>query len=150
MIYLVVSVILFNIVAYFVPKHIRKQEIYATALFSFLLGMISDTIFDLKLDWYGYFEKGVQFQGFIPIAGLFPASGILFLNFYPKDKSFLRKIMYILFWDAFCVFYEWTAIRAGFFYHNGWTYLYSVIVYPMLLWFHIIHLSFFRHLFVKS
>jgi hypothetical protein len=145
----VISVIIFNIVAYFAPKHIRNQEIYATALFSFLLGMLSDSIFDIKLDWYGYFEKGLQYQGFIPIAGLFPASGVLFLNFYQGRKSLVAKMLYILFWDLFCVSYEWTAIKSGFFYHNGWTYLYSAIVYPLLLWFHIIHLSFFRHIYEK-
>lgn len=146
MVYLLISVIIFNIVAYLVPKHIMRQEIYATALFSFLLGMISDTIFDLKYDLYGYFEKGVQFKGFLAIAGLFPACGILYLNFYPKRKSVLQKIMYILLWTAFCLVYEWTAIESGFFYHNGWKYWYSAIIYPILLWLHLIHLSVFQHL----
>jgi hypothetical protein len=145
MVYLVISVIIFNIVVYFTPKHISGKEIYATALFSFLLGISLDTIFDLKLDLYGYFKKGIQLKSFLAIAGLFPASGILFLNFYPERKPFIKKIMYIIFWDAFCLFYEWTAIKAGFFYHNGWTYLASAIVYPILLWFHLTHLSFFRH-----
>lgn len=144
--YLLISVIIFNAVAYFAPKHIKKQEIYATALFSLLLGTISDITLDLKFDLYGYFEKGLQLKGFLPVAGLFPSSGILFLNFYPKEKSRNQKIFYIILWTGFCLFYEWTAIKSGFFYHNGWNFWYSALTYPIFFWFHVLHLSLFQHL----
>ncbi|WP_420850364.1 CBO0543 family protein [Peribacillus alkalitolerans] len=133
-------------VAYFVPKHITKQEIYSTALFSLTLGLLSDITLDLKYDLYGYFEKGLQLKGFLAIVGLFPASGILFLNFYPQKKSLLHKIFYIIIWTVFCLLYEWTAIKSGFFYHNGWNFWYSTLSYPILLWIHILHLLFIRFL----
>ncbi|KAA9019472.1 CBO0543 family protein [Niallia endozanthoxylica] len=146
MFYLLISVFVFNLVAFLVPKYIKKQEIYATALFSLALGLISDITLDLKYNLYGYFEKGLQLKGFLPIVGLFPASGILFLNFYPKEKSLFKKIIYIFFWVMFSLFYEWTAIKSGFFYHNKWLFLYSALIYPVLLWMHLLHLSLFRHI----
>ncbi|WP_102348804.1 CBO0543 family protein [Bacillus sp. Marseille-P3661] len=146
MFYLLISVVAFNVIAFLVPKYIKKQEIYATAFFSFTLGLISDISLDLKYDLYGYFEKGLQLIGFLPIVGLFPASGILFLNFYPEGKSLFKRIIYILFWVVFSLFYEWTAIKGGYFYHNEWTFLYSALVYPVLLWMHLLHLSLFRYL----
>src|SRR4051794_22353354 len=120
MLYLLISIIIFNTLVYFVPKNIKKQEIYSVAFFSLLLGLLSDITFDLKYDLYGYFEKGLQLKSILAVGGLFPASGILFLNFYPIEKSLIQKIFYIVFWTGFCLFYEWTAIISGFFYHNGW------------------------------
>ncbi|MBM7653382.1 hypothetical protein [Neobacillus cucumis] len=58
MIYLLISIFIFNLAAYFSPKHLKRQEIYSTALFSFLLGLIIDVIFALRYQLYGYFEQG--------------------------------------------------------------------------------------------
>jgi hypothetical protein len=146
MVYLLISVLILNSAAYFVPKHLKRQEIYSTALFSFLLGLTIDVIFALKYHLYGYFAAGVQMRSFLAIAGLFPATGILYLNFYPAKESILKQFIYILSWTAFCLFYEWTAIISGFFYYSGWKMYYSALTYPVLLIMHLIHLSLFRHL----
>jgi hypothetical protein len=147
MTYLLISVIAFNAVAFIVPKHLKKQEIYSTALLSLSLGLLVDSIFSLKYNLYGYFHEGVQYSNFLVNIGLFPAAGVLFLNFYPVyNKSFIKKMTYFIFWVAFCLFYEWTALKSGFFYYNGWNLWYSALTYPILLWIHILHLFVFQKL----
>ncbi|MBM7693716.1 hypothetical protein JOC77_003160 [Peribacillus deserti] len=51
-------------IAYFVPKNIKKNEIYSTSIFAILFGFISDEVLDLHLNLYGYFNHGFQWQGF--------------------------------------------------------------------------------------
>ncbi|WP_160726142.1 CBO0543 family protein [Bacillus sp. USDA818B3_A] len=114
MIYLLISVFIFNIAAYVVPKQLTKQEIYTSALFSFSLGILLDVILALKYHLYGYFEGGVQLRSLIVIIGLFPSAGIVFLNYYPRKESLFKQILYILIWTGFCLLYEWTSLISGF------------------------------------
>ena len=150
MTYLLLSCIVFILVAYFSPKNLTKPELYAVSMFSIILGFVIDIILDLKLNVYGYFEPGVQFAGFLPILILFPTSGVLYINFYPFEKSRKAKLFYILFWTVFSLAYEFFAIVSGFFYHNGWTYTYSALTYPFLLVLQLVHFHFFKHLVNKE
>lgn len=89
--FLIISVILFVSTAILVKKKLARKELYAICLFSILMGFTFDIIFDLKYvkyNFYGYFEPGVQFAGFLPILFLFPSAGILFMNFLPLQKAF--------------------------------------------------------------
>ncbi|MFC0273508.1 CBO0543 family protein [Metabacillus herbersteinensis] len=131
-------------VAIFVPKRLKKSELYAIALFSIVLGFFTDITFDLKYNLYGYFSPGVQFAGFLPILLLFPSSGVLFMNFYPFKKSLLYQFFYIFCWTIFCLFFEFLSIKSGYFYHNGWKYWHSAFTYPYLFLLHLLHLRFFR------
>lgn len=150
MTFLLSSVFVFIIGYIYSPKKLEKAEIYIIFLFSIILGYTSDVILDLKYDLYGYFTKGVQFPGLLPIIFLFPISGFFFLNFYPYDKSLIIKSLYVAGWTAFCLIFEYLSIQSGYFYHNGWKYWHSLIVYPLLLWIHLTHLKFVRkHILTK-
>lgn len=144
MLFLIISVLVFIIVAIVVPKKLKKSELYAIALFSIVLGFFTDITFDLKYNLYGYFTTGVQFEGFLPILVLFPCSGVLFMNFYPSRKSILYQLFYIFCWTIFCLIFEFLSIKSGYFYHNGWEYWHSSITYPALFLLHIIHLKIFK------
>jgi hypothetical protein len=144
MVFLIISVIIFMVVAIFVPKRLKKSELYAIALFSIVLGFSTDITFDLKYNLYGYFTSGVQFAGFFPILLLFPSSGVLFMNFYPFRKSSLYQFSYIFCWTIFCLIFEFLSIKSGYFYHNGWKYWHSAITYPFLFSLHLLQLRFFR------
>ncbi|UPG63786.1 hypothetical protein [Metabacillus endolithicus] len=52
---LIFSVVVFILVAYLVQKKLPKHELYAIALFSILLGFVTDVTLDLKYNLYGYF-----------------------------------------------------------------------------------------------
>jgi hypothetical protein len=145
MAFLIFSVIVFTTVALWVPKKLPKPELYAIALFSIVLGLFVDIILDLKYHLYGYFYPGVQFAGFLPALFLFPTTGVVFMNFYPFNKSLIRKCFYIFCWCVFCLIFEFLSLKSGYFYYNGWKYWYSALTYPFLFWLHLLHLSFFRH-----
>lgn len=144
MIFLILSVIVFLFVTVIAPKRLSKCEIYIITLFSIVIGFTTDITLDLKYNLYGYFTPGVQFLGFLPILLLFPTSGVLFMNFFPYQKSLIRKLLYIIGWSIFSLFYEFLSIKSGYFYHNGWKYWHSALTYPVLFWLHLTHFKIIR------
>lgn len=144
MLFLLISVFLFITLTIIVPKKISRSELYAVALFSIVLGFCTDVTLDLKYHLYGYFQPGVQFAGFMPILILFPTGGMVYANFFPYKRKLIAKIIYIIFSTTLCLIYEYLSITFGFFYHNGWNYWYSAIVYPILFWMLLVHIWFYR------
>jgi hypothetical protein len=144
MVFLIFSVVIFIIVALLVPKKLPRHELYAIALFSIVLGFVTDITLDLKYNIYGYFTPGVDFAGFLPIMFIFPSTGVLFMNFYPFRKSIGNQITYIMGWTIFSLIFESLSIASGYFYHNGWNYWLSAVTYPFLLLLHLIHLKIFK------
>jgi len=124
-IYLFASVIVFNTIAFFSKKRMSVSEMYITLLFNHVLQIFTDIIFDIKYDWYGYFYKGTDFLGLIVELGIYPAFIFIYLNFFPYGKKQKTKIVYVLAYSAFALFYEWTSVLSGFFYHNAWKLWYS-------------------------
>jgi hypothetical protein len=141
MVFLLLSVVVFLVVAIAVPKKLPRRELYAIALFSIVLGFATDITLDLKYDLYGYFNKGVDFGGFLPILFIFPSSGVLLMNYYPFRKSIWNQLAYILGWTIFNLIYEYLTIASGYFYHNGWNYWLSAVTYPFLILLHLLHLK---------
>ena len=58
-------VILFNAIAYFIPKRLTAIELFTTTLFVTFLQLVTDTFLDLKYDLYGYFRIGVDWESLI-------------------------------------------------------------------------------------
>jgi hypothetical protein len=146
MVFLLISCIVFLLVAYWIPKKLSQFEQYTVILFSILLGLLTDVLLDIKYHLYGYISPGVQYAGFLPILILFPVSGVVFINFFPFKKSFPNKFFYIFGWTIFSLFFEYLSVLSGYFYHNGWNYLYSTIAYPLLLLLHLLHFKFLKNL----
>ncbi|MGP4107381.1 CBO0543 family protein [Virgibacillus sp. L01] len=144
MTFLLISAVIFITITILVPKKIKRSEIYAVALFSIVLGFTTDITLDLKYNWYGYFEPGVQYPGFLPILFHFPTTGILFINFFPFKRNLIQRIFYITFWTMFCLTFEYLSIKSGYFYHNEWKFSYSALVYPFLFWLHLLHFNFYK------
>lgn len=131
MIFLIITVILFNLITIFIPKRISGIEIVTTTLFAESLQVLVDTFLDLKYNLYGYFVKGVDWRTLIYIIGIFPAVNIIFLNFYPKNQT-IKKIFYIIGWTIFAILFEIGFLWSGTFYYNGWKLWYSAFIYPFL------------------
>jgi hypothetical protein len=132
MLILIVTVIVFNLIAYIIPKRISKLEILTTTLFASYLQVMADIYLCLKYDFYGYFDKGVDWGTLIYIFGIYPAINIVFLNYYPYGKILYKQAVYILGWSILAMLYETLFIWSGTFYLNGWKHIYSLIVYPIL------------------
>lgn len=132
MFHLYASILIFNLAAYLMPKRLSRVEIYATSLFALVLQSTTDVYLDLGYDLYGYFNRGPDILTMLPVFGIYPALGTIFLNYYPYRGNACSKGLYILGWTLFSVVYERTAIHAGWFYFNGWTSLYSAVAYPLI------------------
>jgi len=114
------------------PKRISYFEMYATYYFAPFLAVLADIYLDLKLNLYGFFDPGINYQ-YIPIFFIvYPAFNLLFLNFFPFQTSLVRKIRYILLVSLFTVGFEYVATFSEVFYHNGWKLWYSAVAYPFL------------------
>lgn len=122
----------FNLIAFLTPKRLTNREIYTTSTFAVLFNLLADLYFDVKYDWYSYFETGVQWAYIPLIFGLFPALSIIFLSNYPFSKKMRYKVYYILGWTLFGVIYEWASIKVGMLYHDGWGLWYSALSYPII------------------
>jgi len=130
--FFVLSVVVLNIVFLFMPKKMTPIEIFSTCMFAMVFQQLADLALDLKLDWYGYFAKGVQWTYIIAILGIYPAANAIFLNYYQYMKNISQKFWYIIGCSVFAVVYEWLADVSGYFYHNQWKLWQSAVVYPFL------------------
>lgn len=132
MILIWLSLILFNVIAIYMPKRMTGIEIYATSFFALTFGIVTDVILDLHYDLYGYFYKGFHWRGLLALLLIYPAISTLFLNFFPFGRGFHRKVYYIAGWSLFSVMFEWIVSQTEFFYHNGWQLWHSALAYPII------------------
>jgi hypothetical protein len=131
MIFVIISIIVFNGIAFFMPKRISRVEIYASALFALFLEYISNYIFDFIHKLYGYFTPGTDIKTFIIVVGIYPAVNTIFLNYYPYKGKALNKLIYILGASIFSIFYEWLSLKSKYFYHENWNLWISFALYPL-------------------
>ncbi|MED4116875.1 hypothetical protein P4661_29005 [Priestia megaterium] len=150
MVAIFICFIIFNLLAFFVPKKLTPIEIYATSFFAYAYGMTTDVILDLHYNLYGYFQEGFQWLSLLAITMYFPSISFLFLNFYPFTKNSRKKLGYILSWTIFSVVFEWFAVKTDFFYYNGWNLLYSTMVYPVIFLVLLVNVKIVRSIITKK
>jgi len=134
MIYIFICLVIFNMIAIFMPKRLKKIEIYATCFFAFNFGRITDDLLDVKLNLYGFVSEGLQYLGFLAQLLIYPSISTLFLNFFPFDKSVAAKSYYILGWSLFSICFEWISLQTNFFYYTTWKLWYSAMLYPIIFY----------------
>lgn len=132
MLILISTVIIFNLIAFLIPKRLSPMVLLATTLFAMYLQLITDVYLGLKYQLYGYFNKGVNWSTLIYAFGIYPAINVVFLNYYPYGKKIYKHAIYILSWSILAMGYETLFIWTGTFYLNGWKQFYSLLVYPIL------------------
>lgn len=132
MLFIFIFFIIMNLFAFFMPKNMSRIEIYATSFFALNFGIVTDMVLDLHYDLYGYIDKGFQWLSLLGLFLMYPAINTLFLNFFPFNKGFSKKLYYILGWSLFSVTFEWIASRTAFFYHDEWKLWHSTIAYPFI------------------
>ncbi|WP_420489936.1 CBO0543 family protein [Neobacillus vireti] len=141
---------IFNVVAFLIPKRLSKIEIYATSFFAYSYGITTDIILDLHYHLYGYFGKGFQWLSLIAIFMYFPAVSIIFLNLYPSNGNFAKKVLNIIYWTVFSIAFEWFTVHTKFFYYNEWKLWYSAFCYPIIFSVLLINLKLVRKLLEKQ
>ena len=132
MILLIVVTVGLILTVIFMPKRISVMEMYTSSYFASYIAAIADLYLDVKLDYYGFFNKGVDWRYLPVIILVYPTTNIIFLNFFPFKKGKLGKVMYILIWSVMATAMEFVAAQTELFYHNEWKLWYSALCYPFL------------------
>jgi hypothetical protein len=136
MILLVTSAIIFNCIAFKTIKGMSGNIILLVWLFTMVFQINYDILISLKFHAYWYFTQGIDYQSFIAYSVLVPPVNIMFLNWFPFNRSIMRKIGYFAVWEIVLLSYERLTMMQepwGYFHYGWWTLYYSAIVNPILL-----------------
>jgi hypothetical protein len=137
MIGLIISVIIFNLIAFKTNKRLTPSQIVQIWTFTISFQLLFDLIVEFKYHSYWYFDKGVNWIGLVPRTILIPPVNIIFLNLYPFGKSLLKRVMYVFAFVIFILLYELATLLPepwGYFHYGWWKIEYSAIVDFIILY----------------
>jgi hypothetical protein len=136
MIGLILAIIIFNSAAYFCSGRLTRNNKLHIWTFTIAFQLTHDLIVEYKHMAYWYFDKGISWPGLMGHTILLPPVNILFLNFFPFGKGFLKQFSYVTVWTGGLLIYE-LATRLpepwGYFQYGWWKWEYSAIEDPLLL-----------------
>ncbi|MGG4039838.1 hypothetical protein G4D61_16205 [Bacillus ginsengihumi] len=141
-----ISIFILYTIVILMPKRLSRGEMYYTSIFAILLNVFVDIYLDLKLDLYGYFHKGVDYQMVIVLIGIFPPISMIYLNGFPYDGKPFTKISYIFIWTIISIIYDFCSVKSGLLYYRKWSLFYSALCYPFSLTFAYFNLRLIRWL----
>ncbi|GGE43567.1 hypothetical protein GCM10011391_22900 [Pullulanibacillus camelliae] len=134
---LFVAIIVFNLLAFKLVKHITLNEMIHIWTFTIAFQVCFDVIIELKLKGYWYFYKNkVEYIGLLPHMILVPPINVLFLNWYPFNKKLSKRMIYLGGWVIIILLYEMMTLLPrpwGYFHYGWWNFWYSIIIDPILL-----------------
>lgn len=136
MIGLIIAIILFNLIAFKTNKRLTANQIVHIWAFTIAFQMLFDLIVEFKFHGYWYFYKGVDWKGLLAHTALIPPVNMMFLNWFPFNKSIRQKITYLFFWVMGILMYETITLLPepwGFFHYGWWKLWHAAIVDPVLL-----------------
>ncbi|MCM3571318.1 hypothetical protein [Neobacillus mesonae] len=136
MIGLIFAVILFNLIAFMTNKRMNKNQIVHIWVFTVALQVLTDTYIDGKYHGYWYFDKAIDIKSIPALILLIPPVNIMFLNWYPFERTLYKRLLYIIYWVIAITLYEAVTMLPepwGYFNHGWWKLWYSAIVNPLLL-----------------
>lgn len=102
----------------------------ATSLFAMNFQVNVDVYLDLKYNFYGYYQEGPDYLSLIYLFGIYPAINIVYLNYFPYKKKFMKKVFYLAMWVLFAGVFELIFLWTKTFYYHDWKFFYSIIIYP--------------------
>jgi len=134
---LILSIFIFNLLAYKTNKLLTKQQFAHIWIFTIAFQSLVDVYIDIKYEGYWYFSENIDWISILPLTILIPPVNIIFLNWYPFNGSLKKKTLYFFYWEIFMVIYEALALLPqpwGYFHYGWWNLWYSAICDPMLLY----------------
>ncbi len=87
MIGLLISVLIFNLIAFKMNKRLLPSQVVQIWTFTIAFQMLFDLIVEFKFNSYWYFEPGVDWAELISRTVLIPPVNMIFLNLYPFEKK---------------------------------------------------------------
>lgn len=144
---IVAPIVLFAI---FMPKKVALWELLAASIFVYMLDLFIIQICEIKYEVFVYAYKGIQWSAIIIEAIIYPAVNSIYVNFYPYNKWFKHKIMYILIASIAFTFGEYLFVKTGFLKYYHWKLVYSALMYPLMCVILILNQIMFRKLVYKE
>lgn len=146
--FLLSSVLIYNTVAFFTRKRLSAAEIYATIFFALFMNTIVDAYASFEFKKWGFFEKDhAEFKALWVILGIYPASTVLIINWYPYTSRWWKKVLYLFSWATFSTGYEALAIKFDIIWHdNKWNLFSSFLLYPLIYFMLIVQLKVYRRI----
>ncbi|WP_282155856.1 hypothetical protein [Cytobacillus gottheilii] len=135
MIGLIAAVITFNLIAFKTNKRLTPNQIVHIWAFTIAFQQAFDIIIEFKYHGYWYFDKDIDWKGFIPHTILIPPVNMMFLNWYPFRKKRSKQTFYILLWSIGILVYEAITLLPepwGYFNYGWWTLWHAAVIDPIL------------------
>ncbi|WP_186580573.1 hypothetical protein [Aquibacillus kalidii] len=136
MIGLILSIIVFNLLAYLNNDNLTRNQMVHIWTFTIALNTLVDIYIDLKYLGYWYFTKDVDWISLLNLTILIPPVNVLYINWFPLKSSLLKQIAYIGGWVISLLLYELIALLPqpfGYFHYGWWNLGYSAVLDPFLL-----------------
>ncbi len=136
MVILYSAIVLFNLLAYKTVKRFSLNMITHIFAFTCACQYFFDIFVDLKYKAYWYGTQGVDWSLLPAYLFLIPPVNLMFLNWFPINKSIGKQILYILIWEIPLLAFEYITLLPepwGFFHYGWWTLWHSALINPILL-----------------
>jgi hypothetical protein len=139
-----------NTYVHVMQKRLPTIYYYATVLFALIFEATVNIFLDLKLDLYGFFRHGIDWEYLCLLVGIIPQANLIFINYYPFAGGTFQKTRYILAAAILFTIWEWITSFTWVFYYNGWKPWYSLLCYPVILWIILLNAQYAGHLLRRS
>lgn len=136
MIFLIISVLIFNWIAFKTNKRLNTNQIVHIWVFTIAFQVHFDAVVVSKYHGYWYMTEGVDFGALPAYTVLLPPINMMFLNWYPFNQSLFKKIAFLALWELFLLSYELLTMLPepwGFFRYGWWKLWHSALIDPILL-----------------
>jgi hypothetical protein len=136
MIGLLLSLLLFNLVAFTQCKRLTANQILHIWAFTIAFQGIFDVFVEFTYHGYWYFEQHAEWKGLLCHTILIPPVNMLFLNGYPFRAAQWKQVMYVILWVIGILLYEMVVLFPepwGYFHYGWWTVWHSIVLDPVLL-----------------
>lgn len=133
---LIISIVIFNFIAFKTNNRLTKNQILHIWTFTTAFQTVFDTYIDLKYLGYWYFTKEVDWESLLNLIFLLPPVNMMFLNWFPFKTSFLQQLRYFFYWEICILTYECITLLPepiGYFHYGWWNLGFSAVINPLLL-----------------
>jgi hypothetical protein len=136
MIGLFIAVLVVNIIAFCTNKRLTPNQIVHIWMFTIVFQMNFDFYVDMEYHGYWYFTQHADLKELPTNIALVPPVNMIFLNFYPFEKSKIKQVLFFILFLIGILIYEAIALLPepwGYFHFGWWNLGYSAFLDPLLL-----------------
>ncbi|WP_242698370.1 CBO0543 family protein [Bacillus sp. SD088] len=133
---MIIAIVVFNVIALLKVRNLSINQIVHIIVFTIAFQTLVDLYLDFKYHAYWYYSKAVDLRSIPTLIMIIPAVNVMFLNWYPLERSLMKQTLYIICWTISLLMYESFALLPGpwgYFHYGWWKLGYSAIVDPILL-----------------